>query len=180
MRFTAAIILLAALTVTSACASAKKVKPNKGETEVEQLCNYVTDQTAYYGNGIGESSDMQMAKDKATAAARAQIAEQLKVSIERFAKQYRVDVNDIAETKFEDNLQTITVQTISGSAEVCSRIVRTDNGKYRAYVSVVLPKEEVINAIRETVKSSGDAQSIDQRQAEFEKSISNNIINSNQ
>lgn len=180
MRFTAAIILLAALTVTSACASAKKVKPNKGETEVEQLCNYVTDQTTYYGNGIAESTDMQMAKDKATAAARAQIAEALKVSIERFAKQYRVDINDVTDTKFEDSLQTITLQTLSGSTEVCSRIVRTDNGKYRAYVSIGLPKEEVVNAIRETVKNSDSQQTLDQRQEEFEKSITDNIVNSNQ
>lgn len=180
MKSIPAIILIAVLTLTSACASAKKVKPNKGETEIQQLCEYVTDQTNYYGNGVGESTDMQMAKDKATAAARAQIAEALKVSVERFAKQYRSDLNGIADTKFEDSLQTITIQTLSGSTEVCSRIVRTDTGRYRAYVSVALPKEEVVNAIRETVKSSGETQSIDQRQAEFEKSINGNIINSNQ
>lgn len=172
------IIITAAIVLTSAsCASAKKVKANKGEQEIEQLCNLTTDETAYFGNGVAESTDMQMAKDKATTAARAEIAEGLKMSIERFSKRFRSDINDEVDQKFEDELQAITVHTLTGSSVVCNRVVKADNGKYRAYVSVKLPKEVVVEAIKEAVKEKAKA-TLDERQKEFEEAIRQTITKS--
>lgn len=178
MKFITAIILSAGILATSACASAKKPKANKGENEIEQLCNYVTDETAYYGNGIGESTDMQMAKDKATAAARAEIAEAVKISLERFTKRFRSDRDNTAEQKFEDSMQTITVQTMAGTSIICSRVVRAENGRYRAYVSVKLPKETVVNAVKDAVVKNEPGKSLDERQQDFDNSIREEIINS--
>lgn len=175
MKLTTAIIVIAGILASTSCASAKKTKANKGEKEIEQLCNYATDETAYYCNGIAESSDMQMAKDKAVAAARAELAENLKISVERFAKQYRIDTNADAGIKFEDSLQTITLQTISDSHIVCSRFTKLDSGKYRAYVTVKLSKKTVEESIRETIKKDAK-ELLDQYQKEFEKAIEEAVV----
>lgn len=177
MRLITVILMSAAVLMSTASVSAKKSKANKGEKEVEQLCNYYTDENDYYGNGIAESTDMQMAKDKAITAARAQVANTLKMSIEQFTKRFRSDVNDELDQKTEDNLQSITVQTMSGCSVVCERVVRAENGKYRAYVSVKLPKQKVIEEIKETVKKD-TKKSLDEREEEFNKAIRESITNS--
>lgn len=171
-------IMLSMLVLTSiACASAKKYATNSGEQEVQQLCNYTTDETDFYGNGIAESTDMQMAKDKATTAARAQVANTIKMSMEQYTKRFRSDVNDELDQKTEDSLQAITVQTLSGCSVVCERVVRAENGKYRAYVSVKLPKQPMIDAVKEQLKKD-TRKSLDEREAAFEKSIRESNRNS--
>lgn len=177
MKLFSAIILATAIIASSACASAKKNKANKGETDITQLCNFTTDENDFYGNGVAESTDMQMAKDKAITAARAQVANALKVSVEQFTKRFRSDVNDELDQKTEDSLQSITVQTMSGCTVVCERVVRAENGKYRAYVSVKLPKQKVIDAAKEVVKKD-TKKTLDEREAEFDKAIRETITNS--
>lgn len=177
MKLTSLILVIAAFVASTSCASAKKVKANKGEKEIEQLCNYTTDQTAYYANGVAESTDMQMAKDKAATLARAEMAQNIKVSVERFNKMYRIDTNGEMSSKLEDEVQTITMQTIEDSDIVCSRYVKLDNGKYRAYVSVKLLKKAVEDAIRETLKKDAK-ELLDQYQKQFEQAINEAITNS--
>lgn len=179
MKLSTAFILATVILASSACASAKKPKANKGESEITLLCDYTTDETAFYANAVEESTNMQMAKDKAALAARAEIAQAVKMSIETFTQQYRNDENAEAQQKTDNSMQSITVQTMSGCIIVCNRIVRTDSGKYRAYVSMKLPKDDVVNAIREALAKDDASKSLDQRQAEFEKAIQNAIIKSN-
>ncbi len=177
MRLITVALLSVTVLASTTCASAKKTKANQGEQEMEQLCNYYTDETDFYGNGIAESTDMQMAKDKALTAARAQVANSVKMSIEQYSKRFRSDMNDELDQKTEDSLQQITVQTLSGCSVVCERVVRAENGKYRAYVSVKLPKQPMIDAVKEQLKKD-TRKSLDEREAAFEKSIRESMKNS--
>lgn len=170
------IIAVVAITAALTCCSAsKKVKPNKGEQEIVQLCNYSTDETTFYGNGIAESTDMQMAKDKATISARAQISSTLNIAVENFVKRYRTDTNDTLDQKTEDRLQTLTIQTLTNSTVCCERIVRAENGKYRAYVSVALPKAVVVDAAKKAMAQEKEA-SLDDRASAFDKIVEQEIV----
>ncbi len=177
MKLITAIMLSMLVLTSTACASAKKSATNAGEQEVQQLCNYYTDETDFYGNGIAESTDMQMAKDKAATAARSQVAKTIKMSLEQYTKRFRSDVNDELDQKTEDSLQAITVQTLSECTIVCERVVRAENGKYRAYVSVKLPKQPVFDAAKEQLKKD-TKKTLDEREEEFEKSIRESNKNS--
>lgn len=163
------IISLAAIAILSTnCSSAKSPKANKGEQEIVQLCNYTTDETTFYANGVAESTDMQMAKDKAAESARAQLSATLKVAIESFTKRYRYEVNDVLEQKTEDRLQLLTVSTLQNSSVCCERVVKTENGKYRAYVSVALPKNVVVESLKRLAEKELRL-SLDERQKAFDK-----------
>jgi len=162
-------------TALTCCSASKNVKSNADETEIVQLCNYTTDEQTFYANGIAESTDMQMAKDKAVLSARAQISSALNLAVENFVKRYRTDTNDVLDQKTEDRLQTLTIQTLTNSTIVCERVTRTDTGKYRAYVSVALQKKAVIDAAKKAMAEEKEA-NLDTRMAEFDKIAEQEII----
>ncbi|MDD2960600.1 MAG: hypothetical protein PHR45_00765 [Muribaculaceae bacterium] len=157
--------------------NAKKDKTNSnGEVEIVQLCNFHTDEVDYFANGIAESSDMQMTKDKAINAARAELANMLTVSVENFTKRYRRDVNDQLDQKTEDRLQLATNQTIRGSLVICDKLTRTNTGKYRAYVTVKLSKTAVTEAIKSTILENEELK-LNFDQAQFDKVADEAIAN---
>lgn len=142
------------LVIMASCASGKKstvAQANSDEVEVTQLCHKLTDSENFYANAIAESSDMQMAKDKAINSARAEISATLSVVVESFTKRYRKDVNDSLEQKTEDRLELLVKQTLANSAVDCERVTRTNQGKYRAYVTVKLVKKEVADALEKAI-----------------------------
>lgn len=140
-------LFLGAVLLVSCGSKKVAVKPNSDETEITQLCHMTSDTENYYANSVAESTDMQMAKDKAINSARAEIAATLQVSVEQFTKRYRKDVNNILEQKTEDRLEFLVKQSLSASTIVCDKITRTSKGTYRAYVTVGLNKKEVIKAL---------------------------------
>ena len=162
------LIATSAMAIVASCGSTKQQMTNAGEVEIEQLCHYTTDDNFFYANGVAESSDMQMAKDKAINSARAEIAASLKISVENFVKRYRRDVNDQLEQKTEDRLQTITKEKLNSSNVVCDRLTRTETGKYRAYVSVGLGKAAIKEAWEQTLKEVKENK-LDFNQQEFDK-----------
>lgn len=174
MKHYTILTIAAALCISLSCCSASK-KANKGEKEITQLCSYTTDDNNFYGNGIAESTDMQMAKDKAITSARAQISASLNLAVENFVKRYRIDSNDVLDQRTEDRLQTLTIQTLSGTKVVCERIVRAENGRYRAYVSVSLPKQTVVEAAKEAMEKEKGAD-FDSRMADFDKIAEQEIV----
>lgn len=175
MKLYTVVAIAATLSVALTCCSASKNQTNSDEKEIVQLCNYTTYDQTFYANGIAESTDMQMAKDKAISSARAQISASLNLAVENFVKRFRTDTNDVLDQKTEDRLQTLTIQTLTGSSLVCERLVRTDTGKYRAYVSVALPKQAVIDAAKKALDDEKKA-NLDTRMAEFDKIAEQEII----
>ena len=165
--FVASIAIVGAMT---ACSSSKGAvaKPNSDEVEVTQLCHSLTDEEAFYANAIAESSDAQMAKDKAVASARAEIAANLQAAVENFSKRYRKDVNDQLDAKVEDRLQILVKQNLKGSTFTCDRITRTNTGKYRAYTTVKLSKKEIEETIERGLLEDKELK-LNFDQAQFDK-----------
>ncbi|HJG89437.1 hypothetical protein [Barnesiella viscericola] len=152
----------------ASCSSAKQATVNNGEQEIEQLCHFLTNEEYFYANATAESTDMQMAKDKAVNSARAAIAASISTAVENFSKRYRNDVNNELNEKTEERLQILTKQTISGSTVVCDRIVRTVDGKYRSYISVGLSKNQITDAIERAIMED-EKLKLDYQQAQFDK-----------
>lgn len=154
MNFLRMTTVALSLIVMASCASGKKStapKANSDEVEVTQLCHKLTDSENFYANAVAESSDMQMAKDKAINSARAEIGATLSVVVESFTKRYRKDVNDQLEQKTEDRLELLVKQTLANSTVDCDRVTRTTAGKYRAYVTVKLVKKEIADALEKAI-----------------------------
>ncbi|HIZ25574.1 LPP20 family lipoprotein [Barnesiella sp. An55] len=171
-------LLLISLGVISlASCSSTKQAANSGEQEVEQLCHFLTSEEYFYANATAESTDMQMAKDKAVNSARASIASSISTAVENFSKRYRNDINTELNEKTEERLQLITKQTLSGSTIVCDRIVRTADGKYRAYISVGLSKTEITDAIEKAILED-EKLKLDYQQAQFDKVADETIAKS--
>ncbi len=175
MKLYSILTIVAMATALTCCSANKKTKANKGEQEIVQLCSYSTDETTFYGNGVAESTDMQMAKDKATTSARAEISATLNIAVENFVKRYRTDTNDTLDQKTEDRLQTLTIQTLANSTVCCERVVRAENGKYRAYVSVALPKTVVADAAKRAMAEQKEA-TLDDRASAFDKIVEQEIV----
>lgn len=168
---TIAAFSIASIVLLTACSSGKSVtKPNDDEVELNTLCNYQTDAENYYANSVAESSDRQMAKDKAIAAARAELSSNLSIAVEQVIKRYRQDVNGNLNEKFEDRLVTITQATLVNSTVICDRMTRTNTGKYRSYITVHLSKKEVAEAIKNAIRQNTELQ-IDADSAEFDKYV---------
>lgn len=169
----AARLLVALISIAgamTACSSSKNAvaKPNSDEVEVTQLCHSLTTEEDFFANAIAESTDAQMAKDKAVASARAEIAANLQAAVENFSKRYRKDVNDQLDAKTEDRLQILVKQNLKGSTIVCDRITRTKAGKYRAYTTVKLSKKEIEDALQRGLLEDKELK-LNFDQAQFDK-----------
>ncbi|MDD2960603.1 MAG: hypothetical protein PHR45_00780 [Muribaculaceae bacterium] len=161
--------IAACVLLFTSCGGSKKVaKTNSDEVEVTQLCHNLSDEENYFANSVAQSSDMQMAKDKAINSGRAELAATLSTAVENFTKRYRKDVNDQLDQKTEDRLQILVKQTLSGSTVVCDRITRTQDGLYRAYVSVKLSKKEVSAALERAILENQELK-LNFDQAQFDK-----------
>lgn len=169
MNFTKLALMSLVLVFTTGCASAKKkTQTNADETEVIQYCNYMTDEDNFYGNGIGQSTSMQSAKDKAMLAARQQITEDVEATVETFTKRYRKDVNDDMQEKTENRLQVLARQTLSNTGVACDKLMRTTDGKYRSYISLRLSKTAIKQALQ-TALLEDESLKLDFDQAQFDK-----------
>lgn len=170
------LVSLGVISMTS-CSSTKQTTVNNGEQEIEQLCHFLTSEEYFYANATAESTDMQMAKDKAVNSARAAIAASISTAVENFTKRYRNDVNNELNEKTEERLQILTKQTIAGSTVVCDRMVRTADGKYRSYISVGLSKSQITNAIEKAIMED-EKLKLDFQQTKFDEVADEAIIKS--
>lgn len=162
-------LFLVAILFVSCGGSKKNVKSaNSDEVEVTQLCQYMTDDENYYANSVAESTDMQMAKDKAINSARAEIASTIEAYLEQFVKRYRKDVNATLDEKTEDRLEILVKQILNSSTVVCDRMTRTNTGKYRAYISVKLNKSGVKEALKKGIMEDKELK-LNYDQALFDK-----------
>lgn len=153
------------------CSSNKNTpKPNKDEKELAQLCHYTTDDEYFYANAFAESSDRQMAKDKAIATARAELSATLSTVVDSFTKRYRKAVNGGIQPKTEDRLILTSNTTLHESIVICDRITLTKDNVFRAYVTLQLSKTDVYEAMEAAFLEDNEAK-INFDQQQFDNTI---------
>ncbi len=164
-RFNIISIAISCILICSCSSNKNTPKPNDDEKELAQLCHYTTDDDYFYANAFAESSDRQMAKDKAIAVARAELSATLSTVVDSFTKRYRKAVKNNINPKIEDRLILTSNTTLHESIVICDRITLTNDNIFRAYVTIQLSKIDVYEAMEAAFLEDEEAKlSFDQQQ----------------
>jgi hypothetical protein len=147
------IIAVAALGVgamSSSC-SPKSVVSTSGEKEVSVPCSDKrTDKDFFRGFGVGQSKDLNTARDKARMAANAELAGSITTIIKQVQERYVNDAgqkpSDYSEL-FEGMTKQVVNQQLSNLSVACNTTTQTTDGMYKYYMAVEANKEEVYKAL---------------------------------
>ncbi len=167
--------------MTVACGS-KKEAAYKGDTTVTIPCSgkeYRSDKNHLRALGTGYSTSLQVARDKALVAARAELATQINALMERvtdnFASSYEIGMDEEAKGKFIDLTRQVVKQELQGTIVICDETQRTQDNKFRCYVVVEIVGTDLANKVANSVKNN-DKIRIDYEyekfKEEFEKEMS--------
>lgn len=139
------------------CGSSQKNTQSgiKGDKEIILPCTgpeYRTDDNNIRSTMYSISTDMGMAKTKALASARAELATSINAIIERtnddYSSSYQSGEQEEARRKMNDMARTIVKETISDSRIICEKMMQTEDGKYRCYVTVQTPKDNILGNMK--------------------------------
>ncbi|MDR1341698.1 MAG: hypothetical protein LBK18_00410 [Prevotellaceae bacterium] len=180
--YVAAATVAASLMIFS-CGGTKSITQATGEKEVTIPCSDKhSDKEFFRGMGIGQSKDLNTARDKARMAANAELAGSITTLIKQVSERYVNDAGqkpeDYAET-FEGLTKQVVNQQISNLSVACNKTTSTGNGMYKVYMSVEASKDEVFKALERNAESQKKLETIfnrekfrknfDEEMAKFEK-----------
>jgi uncharacterized protein (UPF0333 family) len=169
----------------ASCGGPKSVAKVAGEKEVSIPCDDKrTDKDFFRGLGIGQSKDLNTARDKARMAANTELAGSITTLIKQVAERYVNDAGqkpaDYAET-FEALSKQVINQQISNLIVACNKTTTTSDGMYKVYLLMEANKEEVFKALERNASSQKKLETIYDREkfrknfdAEMEAFANNN------
>lgn len=151
-------LLVTAATLATACKSAPKSTP-----ETRAVVSTIPDwfskpplaDDKFFGVATSESRDMQLAVDKAVAASRAQIAQQLEVKFGGVAKRFQEETgagNSELLDQFTQTYKLVSSQTLNGARAKEQKVIPGE-GTYRAYVLLEMPIGEANKALMAKLSS---------------------------
>ncbi|MDR2813203.1 MAG: hypothetical protein LBB79_00880 [Prevotellaceae bacterium] len=151
-----AIVALGGGAICSSC-SPKSVAVAAGEKEVSIPCDDKrTDKEFFRGLGIGQSKDLNTARDKARMNANAELAGSITTIIKQVQERYVNDAGqkpaDYAEL-FEGMTKQVVNQQISNLSVACNKTTQTVDGMYKVYMAVEASKEEVYKTLEKDFES---------------------------
>lgn len=155
--------LMAACLVLSvaSCKSNKGVatQDSLGRVKVEQPCvgaKYASDETYFRASGQGISTQQQVARDKALAAARAELSTSIEATIKRvtdnYNSSYGVGEDDETRSKFQDLTRQIVDQTLKGAVPMCDELYK-EGDKYYSYICVELKGENLAEKLKKGISA---------------------------
>ncbi|MFB6280302.1 MAG: hypothetical protein ABEK75_12420 [Salinibacter sp.] len=100
------------------------------------------------------SQKMQVALDKATTGARGQLASNLETKVESMTKSFTEEVNDKMRQQFVETQKTITSRVLRGTSAAKKKIIRKENGTYRAFVLMDMPIGKAAQELMSKVKQN--------------------------
>lgn len=138
----------------------KQVVP-KGEQMVDLPCSgpeFFSKKGFIRASATGESSDQMLAKKKAQASTREELAATLNVTIKSVVDNYysskAIDNVEQAKTRFEGLSRQVVDQQLSGVVTICEKLTKTKINTYKCYMAQELNGEELLQGIKN--KISGD------------------------
>lgn len=169
-------VLVLAL-ILGACGGQKKVTqaPSQGDVEVVVPCSgpeYMTNNEYFRASAMGLASDMMMAKKKALAEARAEIATQMNATVKRvidnYGSSYQMGEQDESKSRFQDLGRTVVTEKLSGTRVICEKTMKSPDGKYKVYIAMELSGNEIATAMSNRIKND-DKLRIDFEYEKFKK-----------
>ena len=160
MRKSFLFVAAAALAVSATVSSCGKrsVATVAGEKEVSVPCDDKrTDKDFFRGLGIGQSKDLNTAREKARMNANAELSGSITTLIKQVAERYVNDAgqspSDYAET-FEAMTKQVINQQISNVSVACHKTMQTKDGMYKVYMAVEANKNEVYKALEQQAEAN--------------------------
>lgn len=148
-----AVTLLAFTAVlTASCGSSKQVPITKVNQETEVLvpcADYYTDADYFRGQGVGQSKDLNTAREKARMAAATELAGSMRTWIKQLSEKYINDAGQVP-SDYSEIFESLTRQKvdeqISNMAIACNKTVRTTDGMYKVYLAMEADRRKVFEA----------------------------------
>jgi len=135
-------------------------KPPKGEKEVKLPCSgkhFAADKKFFRVNSSGESLDQVTSKKKALSNAKGEMAgainSTMKILGDNFVESTEFNNKEEILEKFVENSRTIISQQLIGTKTVCEMLTSTKAGKYKTYLAIEIPGEELTSAIYDKLKT---------------------------
>ncbi len=167
------VAFVGALTLTSSCGSKKATTSSFGKKVVTPCSDeeFHSDKTHFRGTGNAKSTNLAMAKRKASLDANAMLAAGVNRTIKSVTDRYTQDItvgtaSEYAE-KFEDMTRSVVSQTLNNVATVCNETFETDDGQYHVFMAVEVDKDEMLNNISNRI-SKDDRLRLDYDKMKFE------------
>ncbi|MFO7827132.1 MAG: hypothetical protein R6V23_00810 [Bacteroidales bacterium] len=140
----------------TSCKSKKEVTDVKGETLVEVYCSgpeYRSDKNNFRANATGESTDMEIARKKATSNTKAALAGQIETVIKGTTDNYvnSREFNNVEEVeeRFESLNREVINQQLNNVRTICEKITQTKSGTYKCYMAI----EMSVDALEEAMNN---------------------------
>ncbi len=148
-------LLLIALAVFAfASCSPKNAPANATDVEIVEPCfgvEFQGTEEAFRASGLGVSTDQALARQKAMTAARAALAAQIEVTVKTvtddYVSAYTSNQDEEVRGRYQSLTREVTNQQLQGIKTICSKMMKSPEGKYKAYVALELGGEELLNQI---------------------------------
>lgn len=177
-------VLIMSLFLTVGCGGQKQLvqKPQE-DVEINVPCSgpeFMPSKDFFRASAMGLASDMTMAKKKALAEARAELATAMNATVKRvtdnYASSYQVGEQDESKSRFQDLARTVVSEKLTGTRVICEKTMKTPDGKYKVYVAVELAGEEIMNGMNNRIKND-DKLRVDYEYEKFKKVFDDEMEN---
>lgn len=153
-------VFAATMLAITSCGSSKAVQAPAGDVKVDVPCSgpqYMTNNEYFRATGIGLSSDMRIANQKAMADGRTKLAQAIDVKVKAvtddYTSSYQTGENEEAKSRFQQLARQAVQQKLSGIRVLCEETMKTPEGKYRVYVSLELAGDEIAEEMSNRIKN---------------------------
>ena len=161
--------------LAAGCGGQKQLVKPQEDVEVVVPCSgpeYMTSGEYFRASAMGLSTDMMMAKKKALAEARAELAtamnSTMKRVIDNYGSSYQVGEQEEAKSRFQDLARTVVSEKLSGTRTLCEKTMKSPDGKYKVYVAIELAGNEIMNAMNNRI-ANDDKLKVDYEYEKFKK-----------
>ncbi|GHT72338.1 hypothetical protein FACS189456_0560 [Bacteroidia bacterium] len=149
------------------CGSPKSIVKVNEEQEVTVPCaDYFTNATHFRGQGVGQSKDLNTAREKARMAANTELAGSISTTIKQVSERY---VNDAGQSPadYGETFEALTKQVINqqiSNLQICCNKVTQKDGMYKVYMAVEADAKKVFEALDRTAASNKKMETIYNRE----------------
>jgi len=151
------LLMVGAVIISStftSCKSKKEVTEVKNETLVEIFCSgpeYRSDKNNFRANATGESTDMEIARKKASSNSKAALASQIQTTIKGVTDNYvnSREFNNVEEVeeRFEVLNREVVNQQLNNVITICEKITQTKSGTYKCYMAIEMSVDALEEAL---------------------------------
>ena len=143
------------------CKGSPKPTSDKGESEIVLHCSgpeYRSDKKNFRAYATGESSDLEIARKKASSNAKAALASQVETTVKSTTDNYvnSREFNNVEEIeeRFESLNREVVNQQLNDVKVICEKLTNNSKtGKYKCYMAVEMNADAVQDAIEQRIKN---------------------------